>query len=318
LLNSIFDNKILDFKKKIKFKFFFFFVLISSFFWLVTKFSNTYKFKNDFDILWINIPDTISVKNKSDKLSLLFSATGFEIILYKFFKKNIKISIDTDVLYKNGIGNLDLENKIFEIERQLYEKNRIDEIISKNITFYFSILSRKKVLVLLNERIKFRPGFLNDYEWSLNPDSILISGPFEIIDTLKNVHTEFYERSDVYKSIDDKIKLLLNKDIKYSSNEVQLNGLVSKYSEKEFTVPIKIINLPDSVRLKLFPNYVKLKAIISLKNFNKVSEDNFEIIADYKFLNQKYSSLSLFLIKYPNRVKNINWQPKMVNYLIRK
>ncbi len=318
MLNSIFDNKILDFKKKIKFKFFFFFVLISSFFWLVTKFSNTYKFKNDFDILWINIPDTISVKNKSDKLSLLFSATGFEIILYKFFKKNIKISIDTDVLYKNGIGNLDLENKIFEIERQLYEKNRIDEIISKNITFYFSILSRKKVLVLLNERIKFRPGFLNDYEWSLNPDSILISGPFEIIDTLKNVHTEFYERSDVYKSIDDKIKLLLNKDIKYSSNEVQLNGLVSKYSEKEFTVPIKIINLPDSVRLKLFPNYVKLKAIISLKNFNKVSEDNFEIIADYKFLNQKYSSLSLFLIKYPNRVKNINWQPKMVNYLIRK
>jgi len=35
-------------------------------------------------------------------------------------------------------------------------------------------------------------------------------------------------------------------------------------------------------------------------------------------LNPNYSSLSLFLTEYPGNVKNINWHPKTVNYLIRK
>ena len=75
---------------------------------------------------------------------------------------------------------------------------------------------------------------------------------------------------------------------------------------------------PSSIKLKIFPNYIKLKAIVSLDDYNDILEDDFVITADYKFLNKKFSSLSLFLVEYPIKVKNVNWQPKTVNYLIRK
>jgi len=309
---------VFKFLKKINFKFFLFFVVISSFFWIVTKFSNIYKFKNDFDINWINIPEKIIVDNEQKKISLLFSASGFEILLYKFFNSKIKISLDKDVVYENNLASVNINNKLYEIENQLFDNNIIEDIISKKISFNYSILSRKKVPVLFDKNISFRPGYLNEEDFILNPDSIFVLGPDNIIDTLKNVKTYPFERNDIYKSIDEKIKLLLLDDLSYSEDQIRLSSVVKKYSEKEFNIPVRIINLPDSIRLKLFPNQVKLKAIISLDHFNDIIEDNFKIIANYKLLNPNYSSLSLFLTEYPGNVKNINWHPKTVNYLIRK
>ena len=73
-----------------------------------------------------------------------------------------------------------------------------------------------------------------------------------------------------------------------------------------------------SIKLKLFPNYVTLKAIISLDNYNNIINDDFIITTNYKLLNSNFSNLSLLLAKYPKEVKNINWHPKTVNYLMRK
>ena len=309
---------IFQFFKKINFKFFLIFIVVSSFFWIVTKFSNIYKFQNDFDINWTNVPETIIVENEQNKISLLFSASGFEILLYKFFNNKIEISLDKDVVYENNIALVNINNKIYEIEKQLFDNNIIEDLISKKITFNYSTLSSKKVPVLVDKKINFRPGYLNENKFYIYPDSIVVVGPDNIIDTLKNVKTYLFERNDIYKSIDEKIKLLLLDNLSYSENQIKLSSIVKKYSEKEFKIPIKIINLPDSIRLKLFPNHVTLKAIISLDDFNDIIDDNFKIIVNYKLLKSNYSSLSLFLTEYPGNVKNINWYPKTVNYLIRK
>ena len=294
------------------------FVIISCFFWTVTKFSNVYKFKNDFYINWTNIPKTIIVDDQEKKISILISATGFEIILYKFFIKNIDLSIDKDVIYDKNIATVNINKKLFEIENQLFENNKIEEIISKQISFNYSVLSKKKVPVFFNKKIKFRPGYLNEDEFNLIPDSIFVIGPNNIIDTLKRVKTILFEKKDVYKSINEVIELSVLDNLLFNQNEIKISSIIKKYSEKDFKIPIKILNLPDSIRLKLFPNYVTLKAIISLDRYNEISNNDFMITSNYKSLNSNFTSLSLLLREYPKDVKNINWYPKTVNYLIRK
>ena len=171
---------------------------------------------------------------------------------------------------------------------------------------------------MLDKKISFRPGYLNENDFFLFPDSVFVTGPIKNIDTLNYVITEKFIKKDIYKSVDEEIKLLFINNVKYSTNQIKLSSIVKRYSEKEFKIPVKIINLPDSIKLKIFPNYIKLKAVVSLDNYNDILEDDFVITADYKFLNKKFSSLSLFLVEYPIKVKNVNWQPKTVNYLIRK
>ena len=312
------NQKFLKFFYKINFKIFILFVIISSFFWIVTKFSNIYKFENEFYIKWTNIPETIIIDKAQKKISVLFSASGFEILIYKIFVANIEISLDKDVFFENNIGRIDVNKKILEIENQLFENNKIENLITKEISFNYSALSKKKVPVFLEKKINFRAGYLNVNDFNLIPDSIFIIGPNNIIDTLKSVKTIRFERNDVYKTINEEIELLLIDDLSFSKNEIKISSIVKKYSEKEFKIPIKIINLPDSIKLKLFPNYITLKAIVNLDHFNDIIDDDFEIIANYKLLNTNFSSLSLFLNEYPKDVKNINWYPKTVNYLIRK
>ena len=294
------------------------FVIISSFFWIATKFSNVYKFKNDFYINWTNIPKTIIVEDQEKKISILMSATGFEIILYKFFIKNIDLSIDKDVIYDKNIATVNINKKLFEIENQLFEKNEIEGVISKQISFNYSVLSKKKVPVFFDKKIKFRPGYLNEDEFNLIPDSIFVIGPTNIIDTLKRVKTILFEKNDVYKSINEVIELSLLDDLLFNQNEIKISSIIKKYSEKDFKIPIKILNLPDSIRLKLFPDYVTLKAIISLDRYNEISSNDFIITSNYQLLNSNFTSLSLLLTEYPKDVKNINWYPKTVNYLIRR
>ena len=303
---------------KINFKTFILFVLISSFFWVVTKFSNIYKFENEFYINWTNIPETITIDKAEKKISVLFLASGFEILIYKIFRKNIEISLDKDVFYNNTIGIVNINKKLYEIEKQLFENNKIENFITKEISFNYSILSRKKVPVFFEKKINFRPGYLNVNDFKLIPDSIFVIGPNSIIDTLRTVKTIKFERNDVYKSINEEVELLLLDNLSFGISQIKISSIVKKYSEKEFKIPIKIINLPDSVKLKLFPNYITLKAIVNLDDFNDIIDDDFKIIANYKLLNPNFSSLSLFLNEYPKEVKNINWHPKTVNYLIRK
>ena len=303
---------------KINFKTFILFVLISSFFWVVTKFSNIYKFENEFYINWTNIPETITIDKAEKKISVLFLASGFEILIYKIFRKNIEISLDKDVFYNNTIGIVNINKKLYEIEKQLFENNKIENFITKEISFNYSILSRKKVPVFFEKKINFRAGYLNVNDFRLKPDSIFVVGPNSIIDTLSSVKTIKFERNDVYKSINEEVELLLLDNLSFGISQIKISSIVKKYSEKEFKIPIKIINLPDSVKLKLFPNYITLKAIVNLDNFNDIIDDDFKIIANYKLLNPNFSSLSLFLNEYPKEVKNINWHPKTVNYLIRK
>ena len=313
-----YNQKTFKIFNKVNFKIFILFVIISSFFWVFTKFSNIYRFENEFYINWTNIPETIIIDKAEKKISVLFSASGFEILIYKIFRNNIEISLDEDVVYKNTIGVVNINKKLYEIEKQLFEKNKIENVNTKEISFNYSILSRKKVPVLFEKKINFRAGYLNVNEFKLIPDSLFVIGPNSIIDTLRTVKTIMFERNDVHKSINEEVELLFLDNLSFEKSQIKISSIVKKYSEKEFKIPIKVINLPDSVKLKLFPNYITLKAIVNLDHFNDIIDDDFKIIANYKLLNTNFSSLSLFLNEYPKDVKNINWYPKTVNYLIRK
>ena len=53
------------------------------------------------------------------------------------------------------------------------------------------------------------------------------------------------------------VKLKKISKIQMPIDEVKINLSVSRYSEKEFILPIEILNLPRNKRVKLFPQKQK-------------------------------------------------------------
>ena len=320
MLKKIEGNK--RFKKRFPSKnrlhFFLFFVFISFSFWISTKLSNSYTIEQIFNIEWINIPESIVISENNKKLNTSITASGVEIILYRLFNNNLKIDL-IQANFELDYLSLNLENQKFLIQQQLYSNTLLNQITPSLVKIKFSRLSEKKIPIIPKTRINLRAGYLTDSNVISKPDCIIVRGPKILLDSIYYAETIAYNQEDVYKSISKKINLSPIEGVNFSKDFVDIELSVSRYSEKEFNIPIELINQPEGVKVKLFPPMTKVRATIPMSVIGNIRVSDFRLIADYnQILNGQTQKLELFIQKKPSGVKQIILEPNEVNYLIRK
>ena len=320
MLKKIEGNKRL--KKRLPSKnrlhFFLFFVFISFSFWISTKLSNSYTIEQIFNIEWINIPESIVISENNKKLNTSITASGVEIILYRLFNNNLKIDL-IQANFELDYLSLNLENQKFLIQQQLYSNTLLNQITPSLVKIKFSRLSEKKIPIIPKTRINLRAGYLTDSNVISKPDCIIVRGPKILLDSIYYAETITYNQEDVYKSISKKINLSPIEGVNFSKDFVDIELSVSRYSEKEFNIPIELINQPEGVKVKLFPPKTKVRATIPMSVIGNIRVSDFRLIADYnQILNGQTQKLELFIQKKPSGVKQIILEPNEVNYLIRK
>lgn len=303
---------------KDRFKFFFLFVLLSFIFWFSTKLSNTYQIEQSFSIHWNNIPKGIVLNHDSSELGLSITASGIEILWYRLFKNKINLVLNKDIF----IGKeafISIDNERFNIQQQLLDNTILNQIITPVIKIAYVRLGVKKVKISSEPTLKFRAGYLSDSPPTVDPDSLLVRGPQDILDTLTMVKTVSFNMEDVFESFQKVIVLENLTNLQFDIQEVNIKQEISRYSEKEFVLPIEIINIPKSVRVKLFPPMANLKATMPLTLLNGLNVKDFMLVVDYELiLKNELIHLPIRLVKQPSQVKKVIWEPKTVNYLIRK
>ena len=301
-----------------RFRFFLLFVFVSFTFWLSTKLSNIYTLEQSFTLLLTEVPEGIIPSDTSRKIKASVTASGFEILLYRLFDKSVTISLQ-EADFGSTLGRVSLRNQQFSIEQQLFDNTRLNQIYPENLNIVYSRLDEKRVAVVPQTQIQPRAGYLSDIPIQSKPDSILVRGPKSILDTLKAVSTMLFETTDVYEGISQEVGLKSIPELQFAQENVQLLMPVSRYSEKEFVLQVEVINLPLGVRVKLFPPTAKLRATLPMALLNTVKESDFRLVVDCENLqDQESKSLKLNLLKQPPGLKQLIWEPKEVNYLIRK
>lgn len=320
MLKKIEGNKRLKkrFPSKNRLHFFLFFVFISFSFWISTKLSNSYTIEQIFNIEWINIPESIVISENNKKLNTTITASGVEIILYRLFNNNLKIDL-IQANFELDYLSLNLENQKFLIQQQLYSNTLLNQITPSLVKIKFSRLSEKKIPIIPKTRINLRAGYLTDSNVISKPDCIIVRGPKILLDSIYYAETITYNQEDVYKSISKKINLSPIEGVNFSKDFVDIELSVSRYSEKEFNIPIELINQPEGVKVKLFPPMTKVRATIPMSVIGNIRVSDFRLIADYnQILNGQTQKLELLIQKKPSSVKQIILEPNEVNYLIRK
>ena len=320
MLKKIEGNKRLKkrFPSRNRLHFFLFFVFISFSFWISTKLSNSYTIEQIFNIEWINIPESIVISENNKKLNTTITASGVEIILYRLFNNNLKIDL-IQANFELDYLSLNLENQKFLIQQQLYSNTLLNQFTPSLVKIKFSRLSEKKIPIIPKTRINLRAGYLIDSNVISKPDCIIVRGPKILLDSIYYAETIAYNQEDVYKSISKKINLSPIEGANFSKDFVDIELSVSRYSEKEFNIPIELINQPEGVKVKLFPPKTKVRATIPMSVIGNIGVSDFRLIADYnQILNGQTQKLELFIQKKPSGVKQIILEPNEVNYLIRK
>lgn len=185
---------------------------------------------------------------------------------------------------------------------------------------YFDFADRvfKKVPVVSRVNPKPATQYMVHGQIKLVPDSITISGANPIIDTIDFVFTKSQDLVDLVSKYEDKVKLVKIRNVNFSENEVEVSINIEKFTEGTQKLKINLINVPDSVELRTFPNSVAVTYFVALSDYEKVLPQLFEVVVDYSDTEKQKSTLDVKITNQPSYIKSLRYNPKSVEYIIEK
>ena len=155
----------------------------------------------------------------------------------------------------------------------------------------------------------------------LTPDTLSISGPEPLIDSISRYYTEQVHLENVTQDITQEIKLLPapHPAIHLSADKVKFYIPVVEYTEGTIEIPITVITPSPEDSFVIYPKKITITYKVSLNDYNKVTSELFEATADFTKIDMSGDNkINVTIEKYPSFVKNINYTPKDVEYIIYK
>ncbi|MEM9363302.1 MAG: CdaR family protein [Bacteroidota bacterium] len=305
-----------------KAKNFFLFLICSFFAWFLSNLSDSYESRTYFSLNYKNLPDTLILGNKAIKtIEAKVRTSGFQLLYYKFFSKRIDVNL-SKVDYSNGKYIIPEDNLKKQMDRQLSQNVSLLDLDGLQWEVDLYQVSQKKLAIKPRIELKFQPNHILDGVLNISPDSVVIKGPANEIDTLFEVETTPIILNDLSEDFSAEVSILFPKGLNnsiFSSNRTQISGHVVKFSEKVFEVNVTPINFPDDYTVKMFPNTVALVCKASLDQLKELNPKNFEVTADYKQLRGNTdNSLFLQVTKKPSSVYAVRLQQRTVNFVLER
>ena len=316
--SNIFKNQSSNtLKTKSKIKLFLVFSFISFLFWIFTKFSKNYSELVFFEVKYENIPDLILVDSEYNIIEGYINSSGFQIFLYRLMPKTLFVDISL-ADFQISKGEIDLSSQRRSLDDQI--NGSFLSFETDKLFFNYSSLKTKKVKVKIDSKFEFASGYSNMNDQKIEPDSIVISGPDSIIENIDVLITEPIEMQNISNDIQMTVSVLNNySNVLIKPSKVFFKESVKRFTEQDFEVLINIINAPDSIEIKLFPEKVNLTSSFPIEYIDKLRSSDFELVFDYfKTENGQFESISLDLINSPKMSKNTRWEPKTISYLFKK
>ena len=307
--------------KKGKFRMLLFFLFIAFFIWFLTKFSKDFTATINTSLQFDNLPNKTAVSNNSIKdFSFDLTTSGFDFLFYKLNKPIINIDISKFYNEKEHTVFIPNSDLVKIISSQLKNTKTVSNLSITNLSVILDTIESKKIPIVLMSDIVFQNGYKSIDSLEVKPDSINVSGPSMVIDSIHQINTRLVILRDVKENISEEIELdtFSNINLNYSHVKVMLSTSVEEFTQKKLVLPIKIMNLPSELNIKLISESITITFDVSLTEFNSINEENFEAICDYDKRNSDENFIIPELIRKPNRILNIEFKEKKIDYLIFK
>ncbi len=299
-------------------------LLISIIIWFLIVLSKESYTTIDYPIVFENSPENLVLVNQPDSiLSFRVSSGGFELFTLKYLTRQHPILIDLNKLDLVQEGNNYTSTfSTSKISRDIIGKLNISQeyvsISPTNIYFKFEALYGKMVKVIPRLNLDFARQYQLSDSMLVTPDSVMVIGPEKLLEQINYIETNTQDIIQVDQSQTIKTTLhvpeSLNK-IKVLPKEVEISLSVEKYTESTLKIPI--VNTEEKYKIKTYPDFVVITYLVTLENFNRVTEDMFTASVDF-VENSKSNRLEVKLLHKPSFVKITKIDPEEVEFLLLK
>jgi hypothetical protein len=315
------EGQKLQFRKRILL--FSIFLLISVFIWFLNALGRNYTAQIEYPLVYTDIPeDRVLVGDLPENLDLRINALGYALLRYKVLKKPVPVSHKISSYRMNHLGQDTTRAYVLtrylkdQISSQLPPELQLLEIKPDTLHFQFAKRITRMVPVKPDLSFQLDKQFTTINGIQLNPDSVTVSGPDAILDTLRYISTERVDLGLLTKNYGDKIRLNKINGLELSSSRVDCDITLEKYTEVQLYIPIEVLGLPDTLSMQTFPSRIKFTCNVGLSKYDWVTDHLFSAVVDYSAVDEQKKEMLVSLQNIPSYLLNYEYYPRTVEFLI--
>lgn len=306
-------------------------LFISSVFWLIIKLSQEGQGSYSQPVAITDLPEGLFVSDQSHSfIRYSVRATGARMITTRFFAPTDTFTINAAglpsmVRDEVTVHYLTYSSIAFRIANRLRPDVELVNVWPDTLFIEMVPAMQKKVNVQLQADVSFARRFNQYGPITIEPDSVYITGPVSLIDTLTFVKTRYFRVEDLNAS--RRIQVEVEKpyglgNALLSDNSVGVTIPVEEYTEASIGVDLQV-RCPENTNtagseLVLFPPKVTITYLVALKDYGRADTTDFSahvVCPDQAALPDR---LPVIAERYPPFVIFQNVRPRSVEYLIVK
>jgi YbbR domain-containing protein len=250
-------------------------------------------------------------------VELDIKGSGQSLIALYLYESSFKLVLpdirkDTKILLEDYLVFLDLPSRLnLEVVEILDPKTielKVDDFFVSDIP------------VLFSGSISTEPGYLVT-DTSYSADSVRVSGPKSVIDTIKYIRTEQVEYKNQKYAFGKLLKLLspLPEIVTLNPTEIEVQFEIQRIVERVvYEIPITIKNVPDNLKVEATPQFLSLRVKGGEKIIEKITIDDIRAEIDFSAQYKPESVEYPVSIKTPPEVSWLESSPKTFKLTVRR
>ncbi len=303
-------------------------LLFSAVFWLITKLSQETSATFTRPVVFSTFPDGLVAASQSDStVSFRLESTGVRLMNYYISSRGDTLNIDADglpVIRRNDIPyHFITANEIFGmVNENVNARGNINNIKPDTVFLELVPVIEKLLPVKLNAEISFEQRFRQYGSITVDPDSVLVSGPRSILDTLESVSTAVWSPGKLRQTVHERVPLMKPADIgsvHLDREFVDARVPVAEFTQSDIELPVKVIcpEELDTAEIRLFPNKVNVSILVALHDYARLGEHLFEATVSCPQMSESTNGrLEVIMETYPAFVEVLRIRPPFVEYII--
>lgn len=256
-------------------------------------------------------------------VQLRVKAYGYTLLRYKTMAllSPIRINLKGSKVNSNSDGSeyfLTLGDKTSSFVSQLS-----DDILLLGLqpdTLHFSLANVIDKVVKVNPIIN--ATFANQHMLAgsirIVPQTVTLTGPRSILDTINEVKTFPIELNLLSKTHKEKVKLTAISQVSFSQNIISLEVPVEKFTEATLEVPLIPLNVPETSQVILLPETITIKCNVIVSKYFQLKPNQFKVVCDFSDYDAVVAGkIRVSVLKSPDYVARIDFQPKYVDFILK-
>jgi len=220
-------------------------------------------------IIESNLPGRAKVSEYPVDIVARCRATGYDFLFSG--RKPVLVAVDPSHLKETegdffSISATDLTQYIEDI---FGSGISLESFMVQSYKFKFAVENNKTVPVEFVSNMTFRPQYCIHGKITVDPDSVIVYGPPEVIRNVNRVCTDVQNFNNVSSLKHGTIKLIVPSGTRLSEEQAHYMMSVSRYVEVKKTVKVETRNVPEKKEFMVFPS----NAQVTFKCIFPVTDD---------------------------------------------